>query len=185
MLTDLVADSLGAARSTALIRTKGTETWQALTLRVEGASGKDFVWRRGMKSAQRDREREALRTITSEEPADVADRLVFRYVLCGPDRAGARDAVRHVVARVEDDGSTAIVRSFPPAALDLGGAGPGASKSFCAEAAVALAPDSLPAGRYVFAITRADVPAEPSAKTGEAPPPSVLSQTSFIVQTPK
>ena len=190
VLTDLAADTLGAARSTALIRTKGTDTWQALALRTEGASGKDFVWRRGMRTAQRDRNREALRTITNDEPADVADRLVFRYVLCGPDRAHAGDMVRHVIARVNADGSTAIARTLPPEALDLGGFGAGASKSFCTEAAVALPPDSLTPGRYVFAVSKTEAAADrgprrrPRRDTAAAPA-SLLNQVSFTVQTHK
>lgn len=180
VVTDEIGDAVGGGRSTALIRSTGTATWQALALRVEGSSGKDFVWRPGMTAAKRDRRRTALRDVSLDEPADVSDRLVFRYVLCGPDRSVATRAVRHVLARARDGGPAVISDVLPAEALEL--AQGESARNFCAEASVSLDPDSLEPGRYTFAVMMANAP--PPAENADAAPPQavvVLAQASFAV----
>lgn len=153
VVTDLVAESVGAARSTAIIREGGTRTWAAYGARVEAASGRDLVWRPGADAAVRDVKRRATRALGGS-PARPADRIVLRYVLCGPDASAAPASVAHALLRL--DGTTTTTRlSFPADALAV--AGPGTGR-FCAPASLTVPEFTLEPGSYAFVAHAADGP---------------------------
>ncbi len=154
VVTDVEAGHAGAGRSTVLFRRGGSAAWEASALRVEAASGLDYVWRPGQGTAKRDGGREAGRLVEASAPADAADRLSFRYVLCGPDRAALKTGVRNAVLAAGPDGGETPVLAFPADALEVVGAPDTAQGPFCAQVRVQLDEFSLPPGSYTFAVER-------------------------------
>ncbi len=152
VVTDIETGESGAGRSSVLIRQKGLDEWSALELGLQASSGRDYVWTRQMKSAVRDRKRQAWRAVTQEQPAFVEDRSALRYVLCGPERSAARDEIVHVVIRDDGEGDASISEIVPSTGLKL----PASEEtgSFCSPAMVTLPEFSCEAGSYAFAVLR-------------------------------
>ncbi len=156
VVTDLAAARSGAVRATVAFRRGGAASWEASGLRVEASSGLDYVWRPGQASAKLDAARAAGRGVGPDAPATAADRLSFRYVLCGPDRAAVGSGVRHAVLSTGPDGAETTALAFAPGSVAFvgdGGAAPGGP--FCAELRLGAAEGALPPGSYRFVVERA------------------------------
>lgn len=152
VVTDMETGKSGAGRSSVLIRRKGLDEWSALELGLQASSGRDYVWTRQMKSAVRDRKRQAWRAVTENQPAFIEDRSALRYVLCGPERSAARDEIVHVIIRENGEGAASISEIIPSSGLKL----PASEEtgSFCSPAMVTLPEFSCEAGKYAFAVLR-------------------------------
>lgn len=147
-ITDLATQEAGGGRSTAFINRRGATVWQVWAPRVEAASGKDFLWRPSLPAARLDRERRTTRAVEPGSPADAADRLLLRHVLCGPDPQAAQQAVRYLLVRRGE--AEPVLATFGPETLQLdGGEGQGA---FCAPATLAFPEFSIPPGEYAILI---------------------------------
>jgi hypothetical protein len=185
VITDLEADSAGAGRSTVMFRKGGRDAWAAMAARVEAASGLDLVWRPGMTAAKRESGRSAFRVVDEKRPADGGDRISLSYVLCGPDREGARKSVRHLLVSTAADGARSI-QPLPETALMLAEAE--GSGSFCTQARLAIPEFTLTDGRYTFAVV--DATADPESAAGSmlagdgadgGRPPGLLAAANFRV----
>ncbi len=183
VVTDLTAETSGAARSTAIIRRGGAHDWLAFSPRVEAASGLDYVWRPGWTTARLDRDRGAFRAVSDRAPGDSADRFALRYVLCGPDHLQAAAAIKHVLVQRAKDGSATVMQALPRDALIL--RTPADSGPFCAEASVVLAEFTLPPGRYAFAALTSEADSASAVRavrvTGAGLPPGVLAVAPFTI----
>jgi hypothetical protein len=155
VVTDVEAGHAGAGRSTMVFRRGGAAELEASAPRVEAASGLDYVWRPGQGTAKRDGARDAGRLVAPGAPADVSDRLYFRYVLCGPDRAALATGVRNAIVAPGAGGKETTVLAFPGDALEVIGAPPASTGPFCAQVRLRLDEFSLEPGSYVFAVDRA------------------------------
>lgn len=166
VVTDLDGGHAGAGRSTVAFNRGGSPTWAASNLRVEAASGLDFIWRPGRAVAKRDAERAASRLVEPDAPADASDRLSFGYVLCGPDRTQLTSAVQHAVLARDPDGSERTVIAFPGQRVAAAAAATDPLKKgpFCAQLRLPLDEFSLDPGNYMFRVS-----SSAGERIGEAP----------------
>lgn len=184
VMTDMETDLSGAGRSTAVIRRTGEKQWEALALRVQAASGRDFLWRPGGGPARKDRGRQAWRQIGTKSFATSDDRIALRYVLCGPQRSEAQNRVRHLLLRLGRESGAQTVESFSPDALML--ADKSGEGSFCSAAMVVVPEYSLDPGSYGFVIVSPEASPKAAAEALGAPedelPPGVLGRATFVVK---
>jgi hypothetical protein len=184
VVTDLEAETSGGARATAIIRRGGAPAWTVYAARVEAASGQDFIWRPGGAAAQRDRERRSPRLISSAAPADQGDRVLLRYVLCGPERRDAAGNVSHILLQRSEDGALRVTEVFPPAALVLPSSP--AQGRFCAPATVPIPEFTLEPGHYVFVVLAGKASGEAALnalnpRRTDAAPATTLAVAPFTV----
>ncbi|RMG46439.1 MAG: hypothetical protein D6718_05595 [Acidobacteria bacterium] len=178
--TDLAARTVGGGRASVTLGDSDTSAWHAFGPRVETASGRDLVWRPGMKTAKRDVERSSWAFLPERDAASPEDRLALAYLLCGPDLSRAAQEVRHALVAAQGD-ATRIVMSFDSSAIPAAPPGPG-----CVPVRVTVPEFSLQPGGYAFAILRRGTDASTlpvSAVRGDTPAGSdgVLGVAAFRV----
>jgi VWFA-related protein len=156
-------------------------------LRAGHNTGQDYyLVDDGSERAQisRDRAQEAFVPLAPDEPAATDDRLLFRYVVCGPSREDAVERLRRVIYSRTDEGPRPLF--LLPGSGDEQEPAAAAGAPFCVEVEDDLPPDTLLPGRYGFAVlavrgeglTRADL--QGALETGEGA--GLLGQIDFVLQ---
>jgi VWFA-related protein len=156
VVTDPEHAEPGATRASYRIGPEPGATLDVGALRVGHNTGQEYLLDRpgpGQAIVPHDREREAFVPLLEGDAAGASDTLKFRYVLCGPSREEAKDALHRLIYRREGE-STQILFLLPGSnpSRPLPGSFP--RDPFCVEIEDRLPPDSLKPGEYGFALIR-------------------------------
>jgi hypothetical protein len=156
----------GATRATYIIEPEPGEALSITALRAGHNTGEDYLLldpSPGQVEVPQDVARAAFIPLEEGDAAATTDRLLFRYVVCGPSRQEAKQRLRRLVYRYED-GRPTLLFTLPDAREEQAPGDDAAPPDpFCVEIQDALPPETLEAGAYGFAVIGpADRPLERS-----------------------